>query len=312
MAQELTAATGKKEPKKNRKGMTVAEILFSLLTIPTGLAYARSIERGAEEVESQIFLMFAFLFLAIALCLRAAGNRYKTQRSARRGKDFAFSAVFLLCAVLILLLNRPEFAIKLACSAFLVSIMGGRVLSIIRTRRWYRIALNLLLILLLGFFVVELWNADEEGMEIAIELIMILFAVSGFCRIMSVIFSRLRLDLLRDIVRNTYAAEIIAGLLLLMVCFAWVMMYLDPNIDSLGNGLWYCFAIVTTIGFGDIAAASLVGRIMSVILGIYGIIVVALITSIIVNFYGEMKKTPPEDPDDDPGQDPESENKADA
>ena len=31
-------------------------------------------------------------------------------------------------------------------------------------------------------------------------------------------------------------------------------------------------------------------RLLSVILGIYGIIVVALITSIIVNFYGEMKK----------------------
>ncbi len=38
-------------------------------------------------------------------------------------------------------------------------------------------------------------------------------------------------------------------------------------------------------------AASTIGRILSVILGIYGIIVVALITSIIVNFYGEMKKS---------------------
>ena len=47
---------------------------------------------------------------------------------------------------------------------------------------------------------------------------------------------------------------------------------------------------MTTIGFGDIAAASLAGRIMSVILGVYGIVVVALITSIIVAFYGEMKK----------------------
>jgi hypothetical protein len=37
------------------------------------------------------------------------------------------------------------------------------------------------------------------------------------------------------------------------------------------------------------------GRLLSVILGLYGIIVVALITSIIVNFYGEMKS----DDDDD-------------
>ena len=47
---------------------------------------------------------------------------------------------------------------------------------------------------------------------------------------------------------------------------------------------------MTTIGFGDVAATSIEGRIISVILGCYGIVVVALVTSIIVNFYGEMKK----------------------
>lgn len=52
---------------------------------------------------------------------------------------------------------------------------------------------------------------------------------------------------------------------------------------------------MTTIGFGDMTATSTIGRILPVILGIYGIVVVALITSIIVNFYGEMKKAGPED-----------------
>ena len=33
-----------------------------------------------------------------------------------------------------------------------------------------------------------------------------------------------------------------------------------------------------------------IGRIMSVILGIYGIIVVSLVTSVIVNFYTEVNK----------------------
>ena len=52
---------------------------------------------------------------------------------------------------------------------------------------------------------------------------------------------------------------------------------------------------MTTIGFGDFSAVTPLGRILSVILGIYGIIVVALITSIIVNFYGEMKSDDDED-----------------
>ena len=64
---------------------------------------------------------------------------------------------------------------------------------------------------------------------------------------------------------------------------------LDPGIGSFENALWFCFATVTTIGYGDVTAATGLGRILSVILGVYGIIVVALITSIIVNFYSETK-----------------------
>ena len=56
------------------------------------------------------------------------------------------------------------------------------------------------------------------------------------------------------------------------------------------DSMWYCFAIVTTIGFGDVTAVTPLGRVLSVVLGVYGIVVVALITSIIVNFYGEVRK----------------------
>ena len=85
------------------------------------------------------------------------------------------------------------------------------------------------------------------------------------------------------------------GLLLLIFAFAYILSFVEPNMASLKDGLWYCFAIVTTIGFGDFSAVTPIGRILSVILGLYGIIVVALITSIIVNFYGEMKSDDDED-----------------
>ena len=54
-----------------------------------------------------------------------------------------------------------------------------------------------------------------------------------------------------------------------------------------------------------ITAVTDLGRTMSVVLGIYGIIVVALITSIIVNFYGEIKKERPEEKAGDENTDPE-------
>ena len=84
--------------------------------------------------------------------------------------------------------------------------------------------------------------------------------------------------------------------------FSLLLTFFEPNMGSFPDALWYCFAIVTTIGFGDLTAVTAFGRVLSVILGAYGIIVVALITSIIVNFYGEMKASPEEGSDDEPAE----------
>ena len=82
---------------------------------------------------------------------------------------------------------------------------------------------------------------------------------------------------------------------MLIAAFSYVLEFTEDSIKTYGDGLWYCFAIVTTIGFGDFTAVTIAGRLLSVILGIYGIIVVALVTSIIINFYGEIKDVPDED-----------------
>jgi hypothetical protein len=87
-------------------------------------------------------------------------------------------------------------------------------------------------------------------------------------------------------------------MLLLITAFSIVLPTFELNIPTFGDALWYCFAIVTTIGFGDITAVTVPGRILSVILGLYGLIVVALITSIIVNFYSETKNAGDENPAD--------------
>ena len=65
-------------------------------------------------------------------------------------------------------------------------------------------------------------------------------------------------------------------------------MMAEESIVTYGDALWYCFMLITTIGFGDIAAVSVIGRVLSVILGIYGLVVVAIVTSVIVNFYSEV------------------------
>ncbi len=87
------------------------------------------------------------------------------------------------------------------------------------------------------------------------------------------------------IIRKTKVIEELIGLLASMMIFAIFLTRLEPGIMSYGDGLWYTFAVVTTIGFGDIVVVTTVGRILSVILGLYGLFIIAIITSVVVNYY---------------------------
>lgn len=303
---------------KNPNFLLVLEMLFSLLLIPSGLGFVERLEKiesieslasGALE-ENLVFLPLAFLCLGLTNLLRAAGNRYKKSPPAKRWVDLAFGGIFLFCSVLMISSDLSAPVMWITILAYLASIVAGRVLSIIQDRRVAKIILNAIVILGIGLLVIDglLTNGEEREatLFLIVEIIMALLASGGFCRIMGATFANIRLDVLRDVVKKTYATEIIFGLVLLILSFSWVLVYMDPNFSSYTDALWYCFAVVTTIGFGDMTAASTVGRILSVVLGMYGIIVVALVTSVIVNFYGEMKKAGPE-PDEDPALEPEEE-----
>jgi hypothetical protein len=152
-------------------------------------------------------------------------------------------------------------------------------------------------ILTLLFVVV---SAFILGGSTALLYLLLLTVPRIFYYIAQIAFSRIKMDVLRKIVRKTYAAEILFGMLMLIIAFSIVLPQFDSGIPSFADALWYCFAIVTTIGFGDFAAATLPGRVISVVLGLYGIIVVALITSIIVNFYNETKDSGEADETEEP------------
>jgi hypothetical protein len=147
--------------------------------------------------------------------------------------------------------------------------------------------LNLIILfLLISLWIIFIYEGDIGIIEIG----MFIAAMQALVSIMSAAFARIKLKVLRNVIRGTYAAEVMLGLLLLILSFSYCLTAWEPNIPTFSDAIWYCFAIVTTIGFGDIAAVTLKGRILSIILGMYGIIVVSLITSIIVNFYSEMKQ----------------------
>lgn len=100
----------------------------------------------------------------------------------------------------------------------------------------------------------------------------------------------LKLNVVSNIIKKSLVKEILLTLLILVVLCSVYFTIVEPNITSYVDALWYSFAVITTIGFGDVYVVTTFGRILSVILGICGIAVVAVFTSFIVNFYNEMNR----------------------
>ena len=74
------------------------------------------------------------------------------------------------------------------------------------------------------------------------------------------------------------------------IVMAVVLRFAEPSIATFGDSLWYCFAVVTTVGFGDIAAVSHVGRILTLILSLFSTGAIAVFTAVITSFFLDLGK----------------------
>ncbi len=84
---------------------------------------------------------------------------------------------------------------------------------------------------------------------------------------------------------------IMAIYIVVFVAFSLAIWFCDPDIKDLSDALWFTFQTVTTIGYGDLQATSVLGRILTVILAIYSIAIVAIFTGVIAGYFVEALKT---------------------
>lgn len=97
-----------------------------------------------------------------------------------------------------------------------------------------------------------------------------------------------RIKVLRRVLRETGAYKIWTGFLVQFFVTAVIIWLREPEIHSYRDALWYCYAVVTTIGFGDIVAQYSLSRILSVLLSVSAAVVIALITGVIVNYFNQV------------------------
>ena len=90
-----------------------------------------------------------------------------------------------------------------------------------------------------------------------------------------------------QIIKRTGMRKVLIAYIISLCLGALLITIFEPNIKDYGNALWYCFVASTTIGFGDYAAVGVIGRIVTVLVTIVGILAVAIIPGVIVSYYTE-------------------------
>ena len=233
------------------------------------------------------YVMTTCSFFVYALILAHHGyrNRYNLILSLN---DYISSGLFIIAAIVLLVLGANSGTLVALMAFFYALFILRRIPRLVVYHKPRHILFAILLWVLLGVFIITAFT--DEALTLGIMVLDLAILSIAIVNIMAIAFSRIKLGILLKIIRKTFVGEILFGLITLIFVFSLLFYTMEEGFATYGDALWYSFAVVTTIGFGDFFAKGLIGRLLTVILGIYGIIVVAALTSVIVNFYQESTK----------------------
>ena len=99
-----------------------------------------------------------------------------------------------------------------------------------------------------------------------------------------------RRKLLIQAFKTSGVDKIVGSFLIFYLLASLVIWLIEPTITSYFDSLWYSFAAMSTIGFGDITATVLITRIITVLLWIYAAIVIAIITAVLTGYFMDAAK----------------------
>ena len=263
--------------------LTTGVLAFSVLAFTKAKAEIRQ-DPFVGFNEAPKYMVWVFILLGLTRFISWLKDR--TTMSLLRA--FVLLVIDVGLGVLIVVGKYNPYIFSISAGIFAISIVVSRIFKLIENHSIRNVVFNGLIILIAVGMAIGFFQKVTNDLVDAVILMECLFiAVCAFIDALLLSMSQLKLDVFVKIIFRTYALEILFGLIALMVALSLVLTVEEPTMTYFPNALWYCFTVVTTIGFGDFYATTLIGRLVTVVLGIYGIIVVAVITSIIVNFYNE-------------------------
>ena len=261
--------------------LVIGAVISSLVLIFVALAIAEL--QNENFFQCSVYLCSIFILLGLTRLISFLKERTLVN-FLRFISLFIFNVVI---GVIIMFAKDTPYLYALCGALFCFSIVLSRIFKIIKDHSVRNIIFNAIIIVLAVLLAIGLLLPNNEAANHAVLITCFVIAISALLEVIAGSTTRLQAKTLFKIILKTYALEIILGLFTTMVAISLILTFYEPKIASFGDALWYSFAVVTTIGFGDFAAETVIGRVLTAILGMYGIFVVAVLTSIIVNFYNE-------------------------
>lgn len=96
------------------------------------------------------------------------------------------------------------------------------------------------------------------------------------------------LRILWMILKRTHTIKVCISFIISFFVCAAIIQSIEPDINTYGDSLWYCYVACATIGFGDFAAVTAIGRILTVFISLHATLFLAMIPAILVSYYMEV------------------------
>ena len=89
---------------------------------------------------------------------------------------------------------------------------------------------------------------------------------------------------------RTGAIKLFGAYVAVLIIGGIVMTFIEPQVHGVFEGFYYCFVASTTVGFGDIVPVTVIGRIITIVVTLVGILTVAMVPGVVVAYYTEYLK----------------------
>ena len=274
-----------KKAKSKDNVYLVLNLVLAVVTMGLVSALISNIVAGNES-GTILFLVLSLLSQILFQCLVFIVKNNKQDRI----RIVTVGVLYIIALIIAINASLEKYILFFVVNiVVLVALAANQFMAISKKEGKMGITTNILLgIVFVGLIIATLTDMVESEAIYCNIITALSFLIISVKKILFPTLKLEKIKLLLDILIKTHTIDIIICLFAFMIAFSFILPRMEPGIANFEESMWYCFTVVTTIGFGDKVAITGAGRLLTVILGIYGIVVVAILTSVIVNFYNEV------------------------